>query len=136
MKRINEMREVGASFSSSSSFFRLRRSSRGARLACEADLEHKAKATVDRTSANSVGSLSWTSGRRSSGGVEYIAGRNFCGLSLDLSARTVMNNETGLPKAAETAWIMDPRSSLGVASVASPRRAATKSLERRVVSKQ
>jgi hypothetical protein len=135
MKRINQMREVGAS--SSSSFFRLRRSpSRGARLACEADLEHNAKATTDGTSANSVEWLPSTSGGRSSGAAEYIAGCDFCGLSLDLSARTVINNETVLPKAAGTAWIMNPRLSLGVASVASPRRPATKSLERRVVSKQ
>jgi hypothetical protein len=137
MKRINEMREVGASFSSSSSFFRLRRSpSRGARLACEADLEHKAKVTTDRTSENSVESPSSTSGGRSVGVVEYSAARNFCGLSLELSARTVINNETVLPKAAETAGIMKPRLSLGVVSEASPRRAATKPLERRVVSKQ
>ena len=65
-----------------------------------------------------------------------LAARNFYGLSLELSAIAVINNETVLPKAAETAGIMKPRLSMGIASVASPRRAATKSLERRVVSKQ
>jgi hypothetical protein len=40
------------------SSFRLRACFCGARLACEADLEHKAKATADRTSASSVESLS------------------------------------------------------------------------------
>ncbi len=60
----------------------------------------------------------------------------FCGLSLELSARTVINNETVLPKAARTAGIMLPRLNLGVASADCPRRAATISLERRVVSKQ
>jgi hypothetical protein len=37
---------------------RLRSCFCGARLACEADLEHRAKATADRTSASSVESLS------------------------------------------------------------------------------
>jgi hypothetical protein len=60
----------------------------------------------------------------------------FYGLSLELSARTVINNETVLPKAARTAGIMLPRLNLGVASADCPRRAATISLERRVVSKQ
>jgi hypothetical protein len=60
----------------------------------------------------------------------------FYGLSLDLSARTVINNETVLPKAVRTAGIMLPRLNSGVASADYPRRAATISLERRVVSKQ
>jgi hypothetical protein len=52
MKRIELVQGVCPSFSS----FRLRRSaSRGARLACEADLEHKAKATADRLSSISRG---------------------------------------------------------------------------------
>lgn len=74
--------------------------------------------------------------RRSPSRGARLAARKFFGLSLELSARTVMNNETVLPKAAETAGIMKPRLSLGVASAASPRCAATESLERRVVSKQ
>jgi hypothetical protein len=60
----------------------------------------------------------------------------FYGLSLELSARTVINSETVLPKAVRTAGIMLPRLNLGVASADFPRRAATISLERRVVSKQ
>jgi hypothetical protein len=61
---------------------------------------------------------------------------HFCGLSLELSARAVMNNETVLPKAVRTAGLLMPRSDLGLASDAFSRRAATISLERRVVSKQ
>jgi hypothetical protein len=55
---------------------------------------------------------------------------------LELSARAVMNSETVLQKAVKTAGIMMPRSDLGPASDALSRRAATISLERRVVSKQ
>jgi hypothetical protein len=61
---------------------------------------------------------------------------DFCGLSLELSARAVNNNEAVLPKAVKTAGLMMPRSDLGLASDALSRRAATISLERRVVSKQ
>jgi hypothetical protein len=61
---------------------------------------------------------------------------HFCGLSLELSARAVMDSETVLPKAVKTAGILMPRSDLGLASDALSRRAATISLERRVVSKQ
>jgi hypothetical protein len=55
---------------------------------------------------------------------------------LELFARPVMNNETVLPKAAVTAGKMILRSNLGRGQRGSPRRAATISLERRVVSKQ
>jgi hypothetical protein len=68
------------------------------------------------------------------GGLEYKP--DFCGLSLELFARTVMNSETVLPKADGTAGKLMPRLNVGVASAASPRRAATISLERRVMSKQ
>jgi hypothetical protein len=61
---------------------------------------------------------------------------HFRGLSLELFAGSVMNNETVLPKAVKTAGLMMPRLNWGYASDASPRRAATISLERRVVSKQ
>jgi hypothetical protein len=44
--------------------------------------------------------------------------RSFCGLSLELFARPVMNNETVLPKAAVTAGKMILRLNLGVASAA------------------
>ena len=61
--------------------------------------------------------------------------RVFCGLGLELFARPVITNETVLPKAAVTAgtntWIESERGQRG-----SPRRAATISLERSVVSKQ
>jgi hypothetical protein len=67
---------------------------------------------------------------------ESLANRVFCGLSLELLARTVINTETVLPKAARAAGKILPRLNLGVVSVASPRGAATISLERRVVSKQ
>jgi hypothetical protein len=70
----------------------------------------------------------------STGVLEYKP--DFCGLCLELFARTVINSETVLPKAAGTAWKLMPRLNVGVASAASPRRAATISLERRVVSKQ
>ena len=65
----------------------------------------------------------------------HLVARNFCGLSLELFARPVMNNETVLPKAAVTAGKIILRLNLGVASAAL-RDAATISLERRVVSKQ
>jgi hypothetical protein len=42
----------------------------------------------------------------------------FCGLSLELFARPVMNNETVLPKAAVTAGKMKLRLNLSVASAA------------------
>jgi len=42
----------------------------------------------------------------------------FCGLSLELSARPVMNSETVLPKAAVTAGKIILRLNLGVASAA------------------
>jgi hypothetical protein len=61
---------------------------------------------------------------------------HFCGLRLELLARSVMSSETVLPKAVKTAGLMNPRLNWGYASDASPRRAATISLERRVVSKQ
>ena len=61
---------------------------------------------------------------------------HFCGLSLELSARAVMDSDTVLPKAVKTAGILMPRSDLGLASDALSRRAATISLERRVLSKQ
>ena len=61
--------------------------------------------------------------------------RVFCGLGLELFARPVITNETVLPKAAVTAGtntqIESERGQRG-----SPRRAATISLERSVVSKQ
>jgi hypothetical protein len=44
--------------------------------------------------------------------------RVFCGLSLELFARPVMNNETVLPKAAVTAGKMLLRLNLSVASAA------------------
>jgi len=73
----------------------------------------------------------------SNGELEYCgAARVFCGLSLELYARPVMSSETVLPKAGVTAGIIIPGLNLGVASAASPRCAATISLERRVVSKQ
>jgi hypothetical protein len=62
--------------------------------------------------------------------------RVFCGLSLELFAGSVMNSETVLPRAVKTAGLMMPRLNWRYAGDASPRRAATISLERRVVSKQ
>jgi hypothetical protein len=49
---------------------------------------------------------------------ESIANPVFCGLSLELSARSVINNETVLPKAAVTAGKMILRLNLSVASAA------------------
>jgi hypothetical protein len=72
----------------------------------------------------------------SNGVLEYYATDHFCGLGLELFARTVINSETVLPKAGGTAGKLMPRFDVGVASAASPRRAATISLERRVISKQ
>lgn len=62
--------------------------------------------------------------------------RVFCGLCLELFARPVMNNETVLPKAAVTGREIDTQIESGRGQRCSPRRAATISLERRVVSKQ
>jgi hypothetical protein len=67
---------------------------------------------------------------------DEIQKRVFYGLSLELLAGTVISTETVLPKAVRTAGIMMPGSNLGAASADSARRAATISLERRVVSKQ
>jgi hypothetical protein len=88
----------------------------------------------------SSSSSSSTSVGRSRGVWEYwsdeIQKPVFCGLSLELSARTGTSSETVLPKAVRTAGIMIPGSNPGAASADFPRRAATISLERRVVSKQ
>jgi hypothetical protein len=61
---------------------------------------------------------------------------DFCGLSLELYARSDIGGKTALPKAVKTAGIMMPRLTQGYASDDLPRRVATISLERRVVSKQ
>jgi hypothetical protein len=92
-------------------------------------------------SGASFSSSSSTSANRSDGVMEYWSvgvqtSDHFCGLRLELFARSVMNSETVLPKAVKTAGLMNPRLNWGYASDASPRRAATISLERRVVSKQ
>ena len=112
MKTTNQVQDAVASF------FRLRRSSfRGARLACEADLEPKAKATADKLYSSSS-----TLCRRSNGVLECrsdgIEKRPFCGLVLELSARPVITNKTVLPKAAVTAGKIILRLNLGVASAA------------------
>jgi hypothetical protein len=60
----------------------------------------------------------------------------FCGLSLELFARPVITNKTVLPKAAVTAGKIILRLKSERGQRGSPRRAATISLERRVVSKQ
>ena len=95
----------------------------------------------EQVTVASFSSSSSTSADRSEGVLEYwsvgvLRTRDFCGLSLELSARAVMNDETVLPKAVRTAGLMMPRSDLGLAGDALSRRAATISLERRVVSKQ
>ena len=91
----------------------------------EADLsgrQCRAQASSRRTSASSVESLSSNSATRSDGVGEYwsvvIQKPVFCGLSLELCARPVINNKTVLPKAAVTAWKTKPRLNLGVASAA------------------
>jgi len=109
MKLINQVRDIIASYSSSSSF------------------------SSSALGGRSSGVMEcWSNGE-----LEYCgAARVFCVLSLELFARPVINNETVLPKAGVTAGITIPGLNLGVASAASPRCAATISLERRVVSKQ
>src|SRR5260370_28376469 len=89
----------------------------------------------------SFSSSSSTAADRSDGALEYwsvgiLRYRHFCGLSLELFAGSVMSSETVLPKAVKAAGLMMPRLNCGYASDASPRRAVTISLERRVVSKQ
>ena len=89
----------------------------------------------------SFSSSSSTAADRSDGALGYWSVgiqryRHFCGLSLELFAGSVMSSETVLPKAVKAAGLMMPRLNWGYASDASPRRAATISLERRVVSKQ
>jgi hypothetical protein len=101
------------------------------------DQEQKSGASFSSSSSSS----SSTSANRSDGVMEYWSvgiqtSIHFCGLRLELFARSVMNSETVLPKAVKTAGLMNPRLNWGYASDASPRRAATISLERRVVSKQ
>jgi hypothetical protein len=59
----------------------------------------------------------WSSGA-TMGGVGAHSGCVFCGLSLELFARPVMNDETVLPKAAVTAWKIILRLNLSVASAA------------------
>lgn len=75
-------------------------------------------------------------GQAENGPVRAASRPDFCGLSLELFARSVMNSETVLPKAVKAAGIMMPRLTQGYASDDLPRRVATISLERSVVSKQ
>ena len=89
----------------------------------------------------SFSSSTSTSANRSEGALEYWsvgikAFGDFRALCLELFAGSVMSSETVLPKAVETAGMIMPRLNSGFASDASPRCAATISLERRVVSKQ
>jgi hypothetical protein len=152
MKRINQMHHRTASFS------RLRqRPGCGACLACEADLsgrQYKARASsgkLSSASANRSDARPHRYAKRCGRGAleHWSVGEQdlvFCGLGLEVFARPVINGETVLPKAARTAGITCravacvggtmPRLNLGVANAGSPRRAATISLERRVVSKQ
>jgi hypothetical protein len=114
MKRINQEQDIVASFS------RLRSPIFGARLACEADFSAgviiEPQASSGRTSASSVESLFSSSAlfNRS----DVIQNPVFCGLSLELFARPVMNYKTVLPKAAVTAGKMILGLNLGVASAA------------------
>jgi hypothetical protein len=75
-----------------------------------------------RTSSLSYASSSSNPATRSDGVWECwsseIEKPVFCGLSLELFARPVMNNETVLPKAAVTAGKIILRLNLGVASAA------------------
>jgi hypothetical protein len=77
---------------------------------------------MKRINQESRGDSSSASANRSDGVWEYWSDAEqkpvFCGLSLELYARPVMNNETVLPKAAVSAWKMKPRLNLGVASAA------------------
>ena len=103
-------------------------------------MKHTDQEQVTLASFSSSSSSS-TAADRSEGVLEYWSvgvqrTHDFCGLSLELSARAVNNNEAALPKAVKTAGLMMPRSDLGLAIDALSRRVATISLERRVVSKQ
>jgi hypothetical protein len=115
MKRIDQEQDTVASFSSSSSSSTAADRSDGA-------LEYWPARIATRSVAG--------------GSVGIQRYRHFCGLSLELFAGSVMSSETVLPKAVKAAGLMMPRLNWGYASDASPRRAVTISLERRVVSKQ
>ena len=94
----------------------------------------------DITASFSLSSSSSASFNRSDGVWEYwgdeIQKPVFCGLGLELFARPVITNETVLPKAAVTAGKLILRLKSERGRRGSPRRAATISLERSVVSKQ
>jgi hypothetical protein len=70
--------------------------------------------------------------RRSS----FLLKPDFCGLSLELFARTVMSSETVLPKAVRNSWGNYTPTEIGRRKRRTSTTAATISLERRVVSKQ
>jgi hypothetical protein len=101
-------------------------------------IDQMQKSDASFSFSSSSSSSSSTSANRSDGVLECWSTDfgSFCGLRLELFARSVMNSETVLPKAVKTAGLMNPRLNWGYASDASPRRAATISLERRVMSKQ
>ena len=94
---------------------------------------NRPQATSGKLSSSSSSS---NPAHRSDGVGQDFFTRVFCGLSLELFARSVISSDTVLPKAVETAGKIKPQLDLGFASDATPRRAATISLERRVVSKQ
>ena|ERR1700730_4717516 len=138
MKRIDQMQNSVPSFS------RLRKPRELA--------TYRPEASSGRTSASSVESLSWFSTAAASIPTlqysntpslrlveveddedENEASIHFCGLSLELFARSVMNSETVLPKAVKTAGLNNAPIEWGLRQ---RRLAATISLERRVVSKQ
>ena len=139
MKRIDQMQDSVPSFS------RLRKP--------RALATYRPEASSGRTSASSVESLSWFSTAAASTPTlqysntpslrlaevedededENEASIHFCGLSLELFARSVISSETVLPKAVKTAGLSNAPIECGLRQ---RRLAGTISLERRVVSKQ
>ena len=139
MKRIDQMQDSVPSFS------RLRKP--------RALATYRPETSSGRTSASSVESLSWFSTAAASTPTlqysntpslrlaevedddedENEASIHFCGLSLELFARSVISSETVLPKAVKTAGLSNAPIEYGLRQ---RRLAGTISLERRVVSKQ
>jgi hypothetical protein len=131
MKRINQEQNRVPSFSSSSSTSANR--SDGVLEYWSVGIQTSENWAQSKVASPYSASHIGINNNRTSGS-SFLPVRFFRGLSLELFAGSVMNNETVLPKAVKTAGLMMPR--LNWASDASPRRAATISLERRVVSKQ
>ena len=135
MKRIDQERNSVPSFSSSSSSSTSANRSDGVMEYWSVGIQTSENWAQSKVASPYSASHIGINNNRTSGS-SFLTVRVFCGLSLELFAGSVMSNETVLPEAVKAAGLMMPRLNWGYASDASPRRAVTISLERRVVSKQ